>query len=509
MLVPGCPPGLFTKQFVELAPMPPSTSPTITTGYPLSQFPVSIPPPNAPTPPSPVIAPAVPGLSTGNAGVAFTPGTTGTAPAGVAQPHTYPYLVDKFFYTAYGSAGSATTLTPDPGGVVDGPGGDGWFKMFEFFEVPSQSLGAIGTVAQGTDFDWARQDMKPGLININLIIDEEVFFSVLGSQSITLSNGPLGTNTDSFTQNLLDFAELPISSPDIPQVVTASLASGAANSSIPVWGFGGSHPGLLTNDPNSSGGGAFNGMKAAFAQFLVLRHGANLSPTGVPLIFSANPERPFHSLSYPDINYTVMRPANLPPATPVLPTMTSGYTSGSYSQDSALRNPYITPSSPPSGIVSGTSFVANIPTVVVPPTASSYGVYYSGLTSYVSLPSPIPPRRLFQIPDAYTNGSATPLPPTAPPYATPTTTPAPPATWAPAVSNASDSGDPFVNVVALNATTSLAAGALGTIVGTAGTYYVNNGYPEHRLVREHVEYPDIDLADPELPGRQQQQEPRQ
>ena len=24
-LVPGCPPGLFTKQFVELAPMPPST----------------------------------------------------------------------------------------------------------------------------------------------------------------------------------------------------------------------------------------------------------------------------------------------------------------------------------------------------------------------------------------------------------------------------------------------------------------------------------------------------
>ena len=56
--------------------------------------------------------------------------------------------------------------------------------MFEFFEVPSQSLGAIGPVAQGTDFDWARQDTKPGLLNLNLIIDEEVFFSVLGSQSI-------------------------------------------------------------------------------------------------------------------------------------------------------------------------------------------------------------------------------------------------------------------------------------------------------------------------------------
>ena len=101
----------------------------------------------------------------------------------------------------------------DPGSVVDGHGADGWFKMFEFFEVPSQSLGAIGAVAQGTNFDWARQDMKPGLLNLNLIIDEEVFFSVLGSQSITLSNGVAGTNTDSFSQNLLNFAQLPAATP--------------------------------------------------------------------------------------------------------------------------------------------------------------------------------------------------------------------------------------------------------------------------------------------------------
>ena len=57
-------------------------------------------------------------------------------------------------------------------------------------------------------------------------------------------------------------------------------------------------------------------MKAAFAQFLTLRHaqqpvtGTPLPVTGTPLLFSALPERPFHSLSYPDINYTVMRPAN-------------------------------------------------------------------------------------------------------------------------------------------------------------------------------------------------------
>ncbi len=60
---------------------------------------------------------------------------------------------------------------------------DGWFKMFEFFEVPSQMIGAIGPVAQGNNFDWARQDTKPGLLNLNLIIDEEVFMSVLGKQT--------------------------------------------------------------------------------------------------------------------------------------------------------------------------------------------------------------------------------------------------------------------------------------------------------------------------------------
>ena len=60
-------------------------------------------------------------------------------------------------------------------------------------------------------------------------------------------------------------------------------------------------------------------------------------------------------------------------------------------------------------------------------------VQFSGVTSNVALPPPIPARRLFQIPDAYTNGVAATYPPT-PPTATST------------VSNASDSGDPFINV---------------------------------------------------------------
>ncbi len=47
--------------------------------------------------------------------------------------------------------------------------------MMEFFEVPSSANGAIGTADGGYNFDWARSDIKPGLLNLNLIIDEEVF----------------------------------------------------------------------------------------------------------------------------------------------------------------------------------------------------------------------------------------------------------------------------------------------------------------------------------------------
>ena len=32
-----------------------------------------------------------------------------------------------------------------------------------------------GTTDAGENFDWFRQDQKPGLLNLNLIIDEEVF----------------------------------------------------------------------------------------------------------------------------------------------------------------------------------------------------------------------------------------------------------------------------------------------------------------------------------------------
>ena len=250
--------------------------------------------------------------------------------------------MDKFFYTGASPTSATTSLFGDPTG-------DGWFKMFEFFEVPSQMIGAVGPVAQGTNFDWLRQDTKPGLINLNLIIDEEVFFSVFGSQD------------QNFNQQLLSFDQLPTcrSSRDgqswtstttpppvplaagaspIPLVVTATLARRRTG-------------GRLRDEQRGRGGHdrltstLDHRMKASFAQFLSLRHGGSgfvfgygsgatgqnfavatrrRIPTPRPTPNNLIPaDRPFHSLSYPDINYTIMRPAALPPSAytdPLTPT---------------------------------------------------------------------------------------------------------------------------------------------------------------------------------------------
>ena len=97
--------------------------------------------------------------------------------------------------------------------------------MFDFFEVPSQMMAAYGPVANGVNFDWSRQDTKPGLMNLNLIMDEEVFFSVVGRQTISQANGQYQTGSynttmmmtgtlnnqfpsDQFTQSLLNFDQL-------------------------------------------------------------------------------------------------------------------------------------------------------------------------------------------------------------------------------------------------------------------------------------------------------------
>ena len=219
-----------------------------------------------------------------------------TTVTGTVQPHTFPYLIDKFFYSAYGG-----NNTLDPGGLVGGYAADGWFKMFEFLEVPSQMMGSIGPVANGANFDWSRQDIKAGQLNLNLIIDEEVFFSVVGRQTIAQANTQyqLATTTggvttlsaqtpsDQFTQTNLNFDQiyaagslgtlnlplgnytpggsnpnpfgngntapwgLPLAqgTPPVPMVVTSTLANGSPASAYPIWNSAALYGGLLALDP--------------------------------------------------------------------------------------------------------------------------------------------------------------------------------------------------------------------------------------------------------------------
>ena len=403
MLVPGCPPGLFTKQFAEFAPST-SNSGLI---FALVQ-PQSAPPGTAPQ-------------SFATAATAFV---TGETPNPVT-PHTFPYLVDKFFYSGYGGPVAPATAPPaDPGGVVGGYGADGWFKMFEFFEVPSQMMGATGPVAQGTNFDWDQQDTKPGLINLNLIIDEEVFFSVFGQQD------------QNFNQQLLNFYQLPpLSTPGwtggpwpgplpvltspVPIVVTATNLAGAPTYAYPMNSVGvvAADPSLTVTPPAPAPPVYTYGnrMKTSFAQFLSLRHGGsgyvfgygsgytgqNLSvslPTPNPnnlAPFKIPTDRPFHSLSYPDINYTVMRPAALPPSAftdPVLQTAAAK----NYTGDPGLKNPFLYV-----GYQTGQPPVSTATSLVLPPA--------------------IPTRRLFQVPDDAAAATAS------------------------APSNASEQGDPSIN----------------------------------------------------------------
>jgi hypothetical protein len=442
MLVPGCPPGLFTKQFAEFAPSRTSS------GNFAQVEPKSAPPPTI--------------TSFDTAATAFlTSSATKNVlgGSGPEQPHTFPYLVDRFFYTGASSAA-------DTGGTLVGsPTGDGWFKMFEFFEVPGQMMGATGPVDQGTNFDWDRQDTKPGLLNLNLIIDEEVFFSVVGQQDanfnqqwlnfIQVPSIPSGT----YSLPLNGQAPIPQYGPPVPLVVTAIDGSGSPAYVYPITNQGvtGTDPILAAlNQGNPSGPIVDSRIKAAFAQFLWLRHGGSgylfgfgngavgqnsaVVPIDPPIPAPAGygsgipAERPFRSLSFPDIDYTVMRPATLPPSPFTNPPSTDAT---SYTADPGVRNPNLYPGY----------------TTQNAPTGS---VAASGTTP--AYPGAIPVRRLFQVPDAD------------------------------AESNASEPGDPFIDNQEPAPPPTMTAnvpppapGALPPVTlalnGVSATFAFNNGYP--------------------------------
>jgi hypothetical protein len=391
-LVPGVAPGMFTKHFAEFAPSAatrPGFANAAAGALTTSRNPVT----------RPILTPdATSPFATAELAQPFT----FESAANPVRPHTFPYLVDKFFYTAAGSTGITDTLytTATAPATVGGYASDGWFRMFEFFEVPSQMAGAIGTVAAGTNFDWARQDLRTGQLNLNLIIDEEVFLALLGKQDM---NGA----TPSFQQQRMNPYQVPLPDevglaasmfeggiwpgplaagyPTIPMVVTGTLDTGA-----PAFAFPMQNVGTVAADPDTAT--LRNYMKVAFAQFLWARHGgsgflfgfgegvtgqnAAITPSAPP-VNSANAaylthipaERPFRSLSYPDVDATPMRPAALPPSFFSDPVFDAATTN-----DPGVRNPVL---------------FAGYDRLLGPISTNTAPV----------LPPPIPTRRLFQVPD--------------------------------------------------------------------------------------------------------------
>jgi large repetitive protein len=341
LMVPSTAPGLFTKQFGEMPPPlhgSPSQllrmdNPMWTTGSPLSITGI----------PQKFVVTQWNTVGPWNDGQP-TPNVYGVTPvpfnaAGVC--HAFPYLNDEFYYSASTefkdstgviwptpTTGPYPYLSQDPsplvnGRFVGGPSGAGWHKMLEFFEVPSTMFGAIGSVAQGSNYDWLRQDTKPGQLNLNLIIDEEVFLGLMGEYFYSKMN-----------KTQLAPAQTPAIVTEVEPITGAPTGyytmDDSDKSAVALAGKG--YLDKYTDpDPRNS---TFtqtlwgNNMKAAFSDFLKLRHGGSgflfaygRGTTGQDGQRDVNgnytpvaAERPFRSLSYPDINYTVMRPAAPPPS---------------------------------------------------------------------------------------------------------------------------------------------------------------------------------------------------
>src|SRR5262249_28065895 len=121
--------------------------------------------------------------------------------------HAYPYLVDKFYYGHTNQYTGLASSTGAPGVLDSTPTGqhDGWFGLLEMFEVPSSSLGAYGPVQNGNNLDWQRQDLKPGLLNINLIIEEEVFCGLIDDPR--LNTDALVTGGPSFVPQVVSLLD--------------------------------------------------------------------------------------------------------------------------------------------------------------------------------------------------------------------------------------------------------------------------------------------------------------
>ena len=385
--VPGCGPGQFTKMFVENPPLLGKGRRNPTPPLKPNQA-----PPNKP----------------------FTSSPAEYAVALRNEPPTYPYLVDKFYYTGSQQTGYAvpmstvtvlptgtslpappSVLVPDAvsGTLYGSPSADGWHKMMEFFEVPSSMNGAIGPVTEGENGDWFRQTRVPGKVNLNLIVDEEVFLGVVDDSRLNLNEVDIVTPTDS-----------------LPNIATGQFLRPSTGLYEPI-GFSMPNRGYVYDPTTRVAGRSPAPMKRVFSDFLKLRHGGS----GTLLAFGSGStgtsvarERPYRSLSYPDINDTIMRPSALPPSVFTVPgfNSTTINTNGvgttrqygqiflhNYQVDTATDSNILALNLNPNGY-------SNNPPYLGDPGVRNIFTDYSAQYAYAQPPA-IPFRRVFQIPDVY------------------------------------------------------------------------------------------------------------
>jgi len=317
------------------------------------------------------------------------------------EPSVFPYLSDRFFYTGanqyllgyeapFQSVSGAGTvpaiLAPSGTSMYGSPSADGWHRMLEFFEVPSSMNGAIGPVTEGENGDWFRQTRVPGKVNLNLIVDEEVFMGLFDEARLNLAE--IDTMTDSpprvATGQYLD-----------NNGVVQPMYMTMPNRGYPVDPTG--RVPAVSPFP----------MKQAFSDFLKLRHGGsgNLlafgqEPTGTPTAR----ERPFRSLSFPDVNFTVLRPGAMPPSTLTLPgfaATTEGFGTPRQNGLFSIHNYETNPLDPQILSLRVPSNVNNAsPPYLGDPGVRNIFLDYSAQFAYAQPPA-LPFRRLFQIPDAH------------------------------------------------------------------------------------------------------------
>ncbi|MFM7128900.1 MAG: hypothetical protein ACKO0V_06035, partial [bacterium] len=243
---------------------------------------------------------------------------------------------------------------------------------------------------------------------LNLIADEEVFMGLIDDARVNLKE--IDFSVDSVPRIAVGQTYDPV------RMLFMPLDSAMPNRGYAV-GMGAT--GYTSQAP----------MKQAFSDFLKLRHGGSGTLLGCGNGQSGYPnarELPFRSLSYPDINYTIMRPGALTPAsnltlndhpsgntTPGFFIGTNGTTAArrtvariqnigldrrfwfvhNYQVDTANDPNLLTLMPMPAGVIYNPPYLGN-------PGIRNMMLDYAPTFAYAQ-PPVVPFRRLMQIPDAY------------------------------------------------------------------------------------------------------------